>query len=178
MKKALVAGAASFVLAAMPVIGVFAVEGDPAAVEDTLTVTVAGSCAFTRTTGTGQYTQAMQANQLKTDFGTSTFTAACNNGTGYTISAVFTSLDHSVDASHGQSITYSATTPTAGSGTWTAAVSGGDNLAASNAVLANTNTQDPAAGSTYTVDYKVSTHSTQGAGTYQGTATYTLAQKS
>ena len=172
MKKSIVAGAASLVLAAMPVVGVFAT--DPAAVVDTLTVTVNESCTFTRTDGSNNYTNAMAANALNTTFGESTFTSACNNGKGYDITAEFTSLSHTGNA--GEAITYAASTPTAGSGTWTAAV-GGSSIAATSGVLGSKNTQDPAGGSTYTVVYKVSTHDDQAQGTYTGTATYTLVQK-
>ena len=172
MKKSIVAGAASLVLAAMPVVGVFA--DNPAAVVDTLTVTVNESCTFTRTTGDGQYTQSMAAGALKTDFGSSTFTSACNNGKGYDINAVFTSLAHTQNA--GTAITYSATTPTAGSGTWTASVSS-SNIAATGGKLGEQSTQDPAGGRTYQVDYAVSLNDDQAQGTYRGTATYTLVQK-
>ena len=172
MKKSIVAGAASLVLAAMPVVGVFA--ADPEGLVDTLTVTVNESCTFTRSTGNGQYTQNMTAGALKTDFGSSTFTSACNNGKGYDINAVFTSLAHKGNA--GQAITYAAVAPTAGSGTWTASVSSSP-IAASNGKLGEQSTQDPSGGRTYTVDYKVSLHSDQAQGTYTGTATYTLVQK-
>ncbi len=172
MKKSIVAGAASLVLAAMPVVGVFA--DNPPAVVDTLTVTVNESCNFTRTTGNGSYTKALTAGALDAEFASSTFTSACNNGKGYDINAVFTSLSHQGNA--GEAIAYSATTPTANSGTWTAAVSG-SNIAATDGVLGSQNTQDPSGGRTYTVDYKVSLHSDQAQGTYEGTATYTLVQK-
>lgn len=172
MKKSIVAGAASLVLAAMPVVGVFA--ADPDAVVDTLTVTVNESCNFTRETGNGQYTQNMAAGALKSDFGSSTFKSACNNGKGYDINAVFTSLTHKGNA--GQAIAYSTTAPTAGSGTWTAAVSG-SSIAATGGKLGEQSTQDPAGGRTYTVDYSVSLHDDQAQGTYEGTATYTLVQK-
>ena len=105
----------------------------------------------------------------------STLKAACNNGKGYTIGAEFTSLAHTGNA--GEAIAYSATTPTAGSGTWTATVDS-SNIAATNGTIANTSTQDPAGGSTYTVNYTVSLHNDQAQGTYRGTATYTLTQKS
>ena len=174
MKKSIVASAASLVLAAMPVVGVFA--ADPEAVVDTLTVTVNESCTFEHDTGNnGSFTHAMTAGSLNDNFGSSTLKAACNNGKGYTIGAVFTSLAHTGNA--GEAIAYSATTPTAGSGTWTASVNS-SNIAATDGTIANTNTQDPAAGSTYTVLYKVSLHDDQAQGTYTGTATYTLAQKS
>lgn len=170
MKKTLIAGAASFALAAMPVIGVFA--ADPAPVVDTLTVTVNESCTFELKTGNANITKAMEAGALDASFGTNTFETKCNNGKGYTIGAVFTNLAHTGNA--GEAIAYSTTTPTAGSGTWTAN-NGVDNIA-NNGNLASTNTQDPAAGSTYSVTYKVSLHNDQAQGTYRGTATYTLVQ--
>ena len=173
MKKSIVAGAASLVLAAMPVVGVFA--DNPADVVDTLTVTVNESCNFDHDTGnTGSFTHAMAANALNATFGQSTFKAACNNGLGYDINAVFTSLSHT--GNKGEAITYSVTTPTAGSGTWTATV-GSQNIAETGGKLASRATQDPAGGSTYTVNYTVSTHDDQAQGTYTGTATYTLVQK-
>lgn len=175
MKKSIVAGAASLVLAAMPVVGVFAV--DPEAVVDTLTVTVNESCTFEHNgSESGSFTHEMAAGALNASFGTSNFKAACNNGKGYTIGAVFTPLSHQGNA--GEAIAYSATTPTAGSGTWTAQIGDGANIAATEGTLANTTTQDPAGGSTYTVNYKVSLHNDQAQGTYRGTATYTLTQKS
>ena len=173
MKKTLIAGAASLAFAATPVFGVFATN--PAALTDTLTVTVAVSCTFSRTTGEGTYAKTMTANELDPSFGTSTFTSHCNNGTGYTITPTFTSLTFSGAA---QPIAYSTTTPTAGSGTWTAQIEGGANIAATNGVLMNTNQQDPVGGTTATVIYKVSLNDDQAQGTYRGTATYTLAQKS
>lgn len=173
MKKTLIAGAASFALAAMPVIGVFA--ANPEAVVDTLTVTVNESCTFERTSGEASKTKSMQSNQLDAEFLENTFTANCNNGKGYSINAVFTNLAHTGNA--GTAIQYSATTPTAGSGTWTASTGPSSNIPASNGTLANTSSQDPSGGSTYTVTYKVSTHNPQESGTYTGTATYTLVQK-
>ena len=172
MKKSIIAGAASLALAAMPVVGVFADNPNP--VVDTLTVTVNESCTFEHKSGDGSYTHAMAAGALNAEFGTSTFTSACNNGKGYDINAAFTSLTHQGNA--GEAITYSATTPTAGTGTWTATVDS-SNIAANNGKLATTSTQDPAGGSEYSVSYTVSTHDDQAQGTYRGTATYTLVQK-
>ena len=173
MKKHVIAGAASLALAALPVFGAFAT--DPAAVVDTLTVTVDEACTFDHDGSSGSYTKAMSAGQLDANFATSTFKAMCNNGKGYTVGAVFTSLTHTSNG--GDPITYSATTPTAGSGTWTASVSG-SNIAATNGTLLNTNEQDPSGGTSRTVTYKVSLHNDQAQGTYRGTATYTLTQKS
>lgn len=173
MKKTFIVGAASLAFAALPVVGAFA--SDPAAVVDTLTVTVDESCTFDHDGSSGSYTKSMSAGQLDANFATSTFKATCNNGKGYTVGAAFTSLAHTSNG--GDAITYSATTPTAGSGTWTASVSD-TNIAASNGTLLNTTEQDPAGGTSRTVTYKVSTHNDQAQGTYRGTATYTLTQKS
>ena len=176
MKKTLIMGATSLVLAATPVFGVFAATGDPAAVTDNLKVTVEEICTFTRTTGEGTYEKTMQANKLDTQFGTTTFKAVCNGDDGYSVAAVFTALAGSVSGS----IAYSATTPTAGSGTWTAtlgAYTATTNMAASGAKLIDKSTADDVNGTSQQVSYKVSTQATIAQGTYSGTATYTLTQK-
>ena len=189
MKKALIAGAASVALAAMPVVGVFAAQAtNPESVVDTLTVNVNGVCTFERTTGNGTYTQTMAANALNDSFGTSTFTSGCNNGTGYKVTLTATDLAYA----NGANITYATgettpDTPTAGSGTWVAyrsAATGGSTVTSYNTAgniaaggyAYETNAADGATASTFTVIYKVSTHSIQEQGSYQGTATYTLAQ--
>ena len=180
MKKTLIAGAASLALAAMPVLGVFAAgepAEDPADIVDTLTVNVNGICSFTRTGGTGTYTQTMTANAIKNDFGSSTFTTECNNGKGYAVTAVFTSIAHT--ASEGTPITYdAAATLAAGAGKWQAyksAPTPAGNIN-NNGVAHETSGPDAPTG-TFTVDYKVATNAVQSMGTYTGTATYTLAQK-
>ena len=176
MKKSLIMGATSLVLATTPVFGVFAATGDPAALTDNLSVTVEEICTFSRTTGSGNYSNSMTANALNANFGTSTFKAICNADDGYSVAAVFSALAGSVSGS----IAYSATTPTAGSGTWTAtlgASSATNNMAASGAKLIDKSTADDANGTTQQVTYKVSTQATIAQGTYEGTAKYTLTQK-
>ena len=176
MKKSLILGATSLVLATTPVFGVFAATGDPSAKVDNLSVNVEEVCSFERTTGNGNYTNSMTAGALNANFGSSTFKAICNADDGYSVAAVFTALTGSVSGS----ITYSETTPTAGSGTWTATLGGTsatDNMAASGAKLIDKNTADDANGTTQQVTYKVSTQATIAQGSYQGTAKYTLTQK-
>ena len=173
MKKTLIAGAASLAFAATPVFGVFATN--PAALTDTLTVTVATSCTFSRTTGEGTYAKTMTANDLDTEFGSSTFTSHCNNGTGYKITPTFTSLTFTGAA---QPITYNTTTPTAGSGTWTAKLSGASSNLTSGTAFGSQSSQDPAAGRTVTILYTVSTKNNQAKGTYTGTASYQLSMNS
>ena len=173
MKKTLIAGAASLALAATPVFGVFATN--PAALTDTLTVTVAVSCTFARTTGSATYAKTMEANQVDAEFGSSTFTSHCNNGTGYKITPTFTSLTFSGAA---QPITYSTSTPTAGSGTWTAKISGETSSLTSGTAFGSQTSQDPAAGRAVTILYTVSTKNNQAKGTYTGTAKYQLSMNS
>ena len=171
MKKLAIVGA-SLAFAALPVVGVFA--ADPAAITDNITITVDETCTFERTTGNGNYTATMQVNGLNNSVGTSTFTAICNNASGFSVSATPTSLSGT-----GEAITYSATAPPAGSGTWTATkttVAG--NIAASDGVLMTANGPTAAAGQTETVTYKVSTRPNQAKGSYSGSIEYALTQNS
>ena len=168
MKKTLIAGAASLALAAMPVVGVFAADPEP--VVDNIKITVNETCTLTRTTGNGNYTAAMSTNALNPSVGSSTFTPVCNNATGFSVSATPTALSGA-----GEAINYSATTPTAGSGTWTATkteVAG--NIDATGGVLMSTNATTT--GLTETVTYQVSTRANQAKGDYHGTMTYALTQ--
>ena len=183
MKKILIAGAASLALAALPVASSFAAT----TAHDTLTVNIGDSCTLDRQTGSGSYTKLMQLNAVDLEFGISTYRVICNNGTGFNVTAEFTDLD---DSAAGQNITYSATTPTAGSGTWTASNvtinpnSPTEKLPAYNIDPTSSNTNvktlmnyggvTPADGYTATVTYQVSTRSNQAQGSYTGTATYTL----
>lgn len=174
MKKGLIISVASFALAAMPIMGVFA--ADPSAVVDNLSVTVDEICTFTRTTGNGNYTNTMAASAVNNSFGTSTFTAVCNAGSGYTVAAVFTALTGSVSGS----IPYAASAPSAGTNRWTAvkgASSSTTYIAASNGTLMDTSGPDTSTGTVQQVSYKVSTASNIAQGSYTGTATYTLSQK-
>lgn len=170
MKKTIIAGAASAVLAAMPIVGVFA--DNPAPVVDNLTITVSETCTLTRSTGNGNYTATMSTNALNPSVGSSTFTAICNNAGGFSISATPTALTGA-----GEAINYSATTPTAGSGTWTATKSVvAGNIAATGGLLMTANGPTSAEGQTETVTYAVSTSATQAKGDYSGTMTYQLTQ--
>ena len=193
MKKQIIAGlAASLAMAAMPVVGVFAEDEEPivnpaegpAAVEDVITVTVDESCTFNRTVGNGSYTRSMAKNALATGMGSSTYTAICNNATGFVVNAVFEKLTGA-----GEAIEYSETTPEAGSGTWTAHTDfgTGSNMAGTwqeasstytGGVLMSTNGVTTDSGISATVTYTVSTHANQGKGSYSGKATYTLSQNS
>ena len=169
MKKLAIVGA-SLAFAALPVVGVFAADPEP--VVDTIKITVSETCTLTRTAGTGLYTATMSTNALNPSVGSSTFTSVCNNASGFSVSATPTAL---TNAGGGEAINYSATTPTAGSGTWTATkteVAG--NIEASNGVLMSSN--GATTGLVETVTYQVSTRANQAKGDYQGTMTYALTQ--
>ena len=168
-------GVAALGFAAAPVLGASA--ADNVELKDELTITVSDNCAFTRTSGTGSYSATMTPNALNESVGTSSYKVICNNSKGYSVGAVFTGLTGDQDTP--SIISYSATTPTAGSGTWTAAkttVSG--NIAAENGTLMSNSGATSAAGDTETVTYKVSTTTTQAQGSYEGDATYKFVQAS
>lgn len=177
MKKLLIAGAASLALSALPIAASFAV--DPPAISDELIVTVGEACTFTRTSSTGEsgtITDSIQLGGLNNNFGSSTYKAICNNAIGFNVEAEFTSLTGA-----GEAITYSATDPTAGSGTWTASVD--DNNIVVSTVdgkligsLMSASGVTGANGISATVTYKISIRDNQAKGNYTGTATYTLNQ--
>lgn len=192
MKKSLIAaGAASAVLAAMPVLGVFA-DGDTLTVKDQLTVTVSSSCTMDSvapagaTSSTGNEYAASGAAGALLNFaasgGTATsFTVKCNNANGYTITPTFTDLKINGlagAANAAQDIPYAASS-SAGSKTWTAFYT------KTTAGVAGTETAFTASGTavngtatmtdSYAFSYKVGLGADQAAGTYVGTASYILA---
>ena len=177
MKKAVIAGAASAILAAMPVVGAFAATS----VYDIINVTVTDECTFNRTAGEGTYNVTMLANAINEGFGSSTFTASCNfadqsqpgaEGSDIQVTASFASL-----MSGSNEIPYSDGAITAGTAGWNA--SKGDRLADAIAIANGAdliNASDVFTSQSATVWYSVATASNQAAGTYTGTATYTLAE--
>ena len=201
MKKSIIAaGASAVALAAMPVVGVFAQASNPTGFVDTLQLTIADSCTWTRTlansdttnysitTGTGA--TAIVARAVATagatyeGFATSTINAKCNNGTGYKITGTFTDLGGHVsssnNASNNSSIAYGGDSELA-AGTWIArlgeATVGLESGTAGN-VADKSVADDMGAGSTYVITYDVQTATNQAAGYYEGTATYALSQNS
>lgn len=149
---------------------------DPSAVIDNLSVTVDEICTFSRTAGSATITKAMTANKGATAMNSSanTFKAICNGGSGYSVAATWTALS---SASNSTTFVYNAS-PTKGYNRWAAYANGSSTaLAASNAKLMDTSSADDSEGTTATVIYKVSTASDVPAGSYTGTATYTLTQK-
>ena len=186
MKKLAIAGA-SAVLAAMPVVGVFAAAENPANIVDTITVTIEDSCTWSRTleggtsvTASGSnLTATKTANQTLSSFGTSTLNAKCNNSKGYTIKATMTALSGKVSsdanaATNNDSIDY-ATSLAAGK--WVASY-GGTGITSGSNIATTSASDDMVNGTSYAITYGVQTKTNQTAGVYTGTATYELIQNS
>ena len=179
MKKSLIlgSGVAALAMAALPFAGVFA--DDITTVKDTLTVTVAETCAFGSTTsGTvnpsiatekdNSYSASNQTPGALVNLGDTTLAIECNNTAGYKITPTMTSLT----GTGGTDIAYSATEAAAASGTWSAAYSGtASGIFTSGTAVTGTSTMTD----TYTIHYKVGLGTNQEATTYTGTATYVLA---
>ena len=184
MKKRLVAGAmVSLALAGVPVLGAFASE------TDTVTVTVSASCTFARqayssggvtnntshkngtdgtwstTAGNNTLSATRSNGTVTTALGTSQFKVICNNSAGYKVTVATTALT-SGTLSIPSNTTYSASV----SG-WSPLV--GTTKQANGATVKTESTTT--SGTTFEVGYGVGISTTQAAGTYSGTATYTLA---
>lgn len=147
---------------------------DPAAVVDNLSVNVEEICTFSRTSGTGSIAKTMTANKGATNMGGSTFKAVCNSDDGYSVKAVFTSL---TDGSSSTSFAYSS--PSKGYNRYSAYLgdSSSTTRVAANGNIIDTSTADDENGTTQQIYYKCSTANDVPAGTYTGSATYTLTQK-
>ena len=187
MKKILTIGILAGGVAVIPMVGAFAAgtytfSGSP--LVTTLNLTINDACNFSRTSQT--VTVEMNPNQLDTSM-TSTYKIICNDAAGYSVSAVFTKMKPMTGYT-GTNIDYSETTPTAGSGTWTA-TKGAASATTNIAGTYNTQTEKytggtlmsgtgptSTSGTTQQVTYKVGTAAAQAAGNYQATATYTATQ--
>jgi hypothetical protein len=173
MKKTLIMGATSLVLAATPVFGVFAATGDPSAVTDNLKVTVTEICTFTRSSGNGSYSKSMLANALDDNFANTTLKAVCNADDGYKVVGTYTALA----GTPGGSIPFGTTKPAAGTSSW-AVLKGttGSTYLTNNGNIISKSGADTSAGTSQAVRYQVATADNIAQGTYTGTATYTLTQ--
>ena len=186
MKKSIIAtGAASLVLAAMPVLGAFANS-----ITDTVTITIDGACSVGSTdssTGNGTtITDTLENGDTETyEAGTSggTIKVSCNDSSGWHITAV-----GSGDGSPVTSMKPSATStaiPTSANATdasyWQFQVTGTNTVAAFNAFTAIPGSATKVAGNnaavsegTINTGYKVHVSTTQAADTYTGKVTYTV----
>jgi len=191
MKKALVAGAASLALAAVPVVGVFAAT----TLTDTISVTVSDNCALSygstaHTAGDGTWSSntlsATRTNGTVTyNLGKTTMKAVCNNSLGYKVAVKtlnnLTSGSNSIPAYTGAS-SGAGSAYTASVSGWSPIIDSGSAPTASSTKYKQGDTVKTesavTAGTSFSVYYGVGINSTQAAGTYSGTVVYELTKLS
>ena len=194
-KKLIAAGAASLAVAAMPVVGVFAV-GNNGTITDTISTTVAETCSFTRQAtkhGTGTWTPSaatsdstdtMTASTItigsEQSLGTSNFNVICNDHDGYQVTMSTPNLVLPTGQTQNHTWAYVGTAPETPTASYWRVDTTGDN-----AVLAPTGS-DPVVVSQkassedskdFTITYSAYAIAEQDAGTYSADVTYTFAQK-
>lgn len=178
MKKTLMVGLGSLVLAALPTATSFAATSQ----QINATVTVGQSCELTRTSGEGTYSKTMNMNTYDANFGSSTLSVVCNNLSGFKVKGTFTDLVNG--ANNDIKITYTSAQGgvSGGSGTWTAVKGDSTSTTAiASGVDGNVMSSGVSTGTTpvtQQITYKVGTSASQAAGTYTGTATYELTSNS
>ena len=180
MKKALIAGAASVALAAMPVVGVFAAT--PVEVVDNLQLTINESCTFsTGSTGLNLVDTINAGATTTWSDASHQFIINCNSE-NYAVTAVSTDLVKTgAVGTHGTigyvtnaSYTSTATAATADDGVWSAFLTSGDTDAAISKTSSTIKSGTSTTTDTFTVTYKAYAGKAQEKGTYNGTVTYTL----
>ena len=182
MKKLAIAGA-SLALAAMPVVGVFAASGTT--VTDTVEVTIDSACTITTTNASNTYSATMTNGQLKSDFGSTSMTIACNDAGGWHVTAVGSGADasnkHYMDASASGTDIATGTATSGSTSNCAFKVNGTDasgytSFSAVPQTAADVATNAGASeASILTTTYQVFISPTQQADTYTGQVTYTLA---
>lgn len=185
-KKLVAAGMVAVALAVVPVLGAFASE------IDTVSVTVSASCTLARenyasggvtnnqshkngadgawstTAGDNTLNTTRTNGTVTTSLGTSQFKVVCNNNAGYKVTVGTTSL----------SVSGGSQTPIPNNTTYSATVSGWSPIVETVKKVNNDTVKTEStttAGTIFEVGYGVGISATQAAGTYTGTATYTLA---
>ena len=205
MKKSMIAaGAASLALAAMPVLGAFAIDQT-----DTLIVRITDSCALTRVNGAGAHTNGTGANAgawgtsgtasagdeghadtltgvvanggTANDFGKSHFHVVCNNLSGWRVTAEATALTAGTPAngSIGLGTTGGASsawsyTSDKGEDTDNTFTASTTGTTTASTVVASKTSATDTAGKDFNITYKVTVSSTQPADDYKGNIGYTL----
>ena len=187
-KRILGAGAASAVLAAMPLLGVFA---EDQSITDTVVITVASSCTMERTAvsgGSGTYNASISNGVKNESIDGSQFTIKCNDNKGWKLSAVGASdgsTKTDLVASEGldghniaTGTTFSGTTSAwafkfeSTGGTVQGSCGEFSAIPGTATVVAQAN--DATADDTVNVTYGAYISADQPAGTYTGKVTYTL----
>ena len=190
MKKALIAGAASAVLAAMPVAGVFAV-GNGETITDNFQVTIERTCAMTRKSSaehtdgyddtewtTSGTTDTMNINTITSgavySLGSSTFNVICNGTNGYNVKSVITNFTNAAGDEIALGNTALGDTAPTTASVWT--VHNGTSLITNNGatVVKSKNSATTNAGDDFTMTYKLGLKDGQASGTYTANIAYTL----
>jgi len=197
MKKAIIAAGASAVLAAMPVVGVFAADGTMSRT-DAVEVTVDSACSLatsgTETEGVSTYTANIANGGHNDNIAGSTFTVTCNDTGGWSLYAIgagtatgdITKMDASTNVDSDDIAT--GITLDGSVSNWAFKVTKGGTDAANVTITEGYTGFNPipsaqtkiatgtstAGNSTVAATYGVGISSTQSAGTYTGKVTYTL----
>ena len=182
MKKSIIAaGAASAVLAAMPMAGVFALSTGP--YTDTLTLTIEDTCEFVRTTSgahasgadggswsSDTLSKTVVAGNTYAELGTSSFHVTCNNTDGYTVTMAAEDLENADN----DTIPYAAAAVTTDSSTYSASKDGNTTYLANNGIVSEANQPTASAGVNFTITYGAGIKDGQAAGEYTGDIVYTF----
>ncbi|MBR2795885.1 hypothetical protein IKE13_02455 [Candidatus Saccharibacteria bacterium] len=188
MKKALIAGAASVALAAMPVVGVFATDWT-----DQFTLSINDSCTIIRKTdeahGTGEtWTTDSQDTtkdtfaigqvyngETKNNFASSNFTASCNKDNGYSLTVATQGFTRNTSPSGVDTWAYNAGGLASTGSSWTLAATGdvvSQDLTNNIITSTSRSTVDD-----INITYSLKVGDTQQPGTYNASAAYTLTAK-
>ena len=183
MKKAIIAGAASAVLAAMPVAASFALSTGP--LTDSLQLTIEDTCEFIRSTSTPHaagadggawsgdtLSKTVVAGNTYADLGSSTFHVTCNNTAGFSV----TMAAEDLETTDGDTIPYAAGAVSTTSSTYSASKDNNTSYLTNNDIVANASQPTAAAGIDFTVTYGAGIKDGQAAGQYSGDIVYTFAK--
>lgn len=189
MKKALIAGAASALLAAMPAVGVFAV-GANGTITDNFSVTVNRSCTMIRKStahGDGYNDTAWNPTGTTSDLmnigtvtsgavyslGSSSFNVVCNGHNGYQVDAAITTFTNNANPADtfGLANAEITTAPTTASA-WT--IYNGTSYITTDGTVKNLGTPTQNAGQDFTMTYNLGLKNGQASGTYSANVVYTL----
>lgn len=170
MKKYLAVGLASMAITAVPFFSSIS-HAAGGAVIDELNITLYDSCTIDRSEGLGEYYSTVIPGSHSNNFATSVFSVSCNNPDVYYITAQFSDLTDESD----HKIVYRASEPNDNASYW--AVKAGQTIPSQTYVTSGDRILSVTAadeGESVSVRYSVGVSPDQPAGSYTGTATYTL----
>lgn len=199
MKKLAIA-ASSVALAAMPVVGVFALDTDDTQVVDTIQVTVQSSCTFRATDGgassadttyTATGVNGAPVSPANSGSSTHTFNVFCNNNKGYTVTATANDLvaatttpaitdtfayKNALSQAAGDNGEWHAEIASSAEGVVAAQLPNSTSGSANGTIITRATGATPTAGDAWTATYSALIGTKTTAATYSGTITYNLAQ--